>query len=834
MIHLGFLWHMHQPLYVDPTSGEALLPWVRLHATRAYYDMAMLALDYPEVHQTINLVPVLVSQLERLVAGGTDRYRRLSEAPADGLSEEDARFLIEMFFQANWHTLVLPNPGYRRLLEMRGGEHIHAEAVSRFTTQDLRDLQVWFNLAWFGFTARRNFPLLQELLTQQQGFSEAQKRALLQIQDEVVGQILPLYRQAQQTGCIELSTTPFYHPILPLLCSTDSARQALPHANLPSPSFRYPQDARAQIDRALSYFERTFGIRPRGMWPSEGSVSPEVVSLMEEAGLSWFATSEGILQLSQLNESAPPHWRDGNDRPSVVQPYRVGNISGFFRQLELSDRIGFTYSHMQGPHAAEDLLGRVRHVVENARATVGNPIQPMVPIILDGENPWEHYPDGGESFLRGLYAGILAAPDLSAITFSEYLERHEAASEIERLWSGSWIYSNFQIWIGHPEDVAAWDRLRETRETLEAELKQAEEKALNAPSAPESGEGSLAAPPDEGAPDFEAAWESLYAAEGSDWFWWFGDEFSSAAESEFDRLFRTHLKNVYQALRLNPPGNLEIPIKGMRRFQPLPPPRGIIRPTIDGHHSTWWEWEEAGSTPLQATGGAMARGTRLLSALSYGYDQEHVFLKIDYGPDLFLHGDEPPALELLLISPASLLLKTRLLHPKRHAQLPHACEVGVGTQVMLPGVTTPSERSGQPESASEAAPWPHGSPMVGVREELPALRIPPVDNAKRESNGGEPSLSGSIDASILPTQPPQHPLLELRALDENSREAAESNARVKVSCGEMLEIAIPRDILQLQTSGELVFFLTLSLQDGARLRFPNRELFLLQVPELRR
>lgn len=775
MIHIGFLWHMHQPLYVDPETDLAVLPWVRLHATRAYYDMVKVALEYPEVHMTFNLVPVLVKQLERLVAGGRDRYRELSERPAEDLTEEEAHFLIEMFFQANWHTLVYPNPGYRRLLELRGGEHMHADVVQRFTPQDLRDLQVWFNLAWFGFSARKEYPLLESLFARQSGFKESEKQALLKIQDEVVAQILPLYRKAQALGIIELSTTPFYHPILPLLCDSDATTRALPHLRaqgiVTSPPFQYPEDAQAQIVRALDYFEAQFGRRPKGMWPSEGSVSPEVIPLFEAAGLDWFATSEGILHLSALDPETPLEWVDGHGRPSVLQPYHVGKLSAFFRHLELSDRVGFTYSHMPGQQAANDLLDRCRAVVQHARKKEGEGERhPFVPIILDGENPWEHYPDGGESFLRTLYEGITRAPDLNALTFSEHLERHSVTSRISALWSGSWIYSNFQIWSGHPEDVAAWTRLRETRDMLEQRQK------AGLPISPE-------------------AWESLYAAEGSDWFWWFGDEFSSAAESEFDRLFRTHLKGVYEGIGLKPPGNLEIPIKGMRRFQPLQAPRGVIRPAIDGRHSTWWEWEEAGSVPLTATGGAMARGTRLLSQLVYGHDERSIFLRLDYGPDLFQRGPAMPELEIMVVGPTSLRILTRLLPQASPNAAPVAFQAGVDEG---PGV-----KRAQEDAVAAAV----GRAMVGQREEVVA-----------------------VTATLPPAAVVINPMLEVRSLMESLVDGQATGERVQVACGEMLELLIPRSVLQLETGGTLDFFLTLSLEQGGRMRFPNRELFRWVVP----
>ncbi|MFM7204782.1 MAG: glycoside hydrolase [Myxococcota bacterium] len=756
MTHVGFLWHMHQPLYIDPETDQAVLPWVRLHATRAYYDMVQLALEYPDVPQTFNLVPVLLLQLEHLQRGAKDKYRLLSEKPADELTEEECRFIIELFFQASWQTLVYPNPGYRRLLELRGGENMALDAVERYTLQDRRDLQVWFNLAWFGFMARRHFPLIDRLLKKQQDFTEEEKLALLHIQDLIVARIIPLYREAQQRGAIELTTTPFYHPILPLLCTTEAGRRALPHLHLPQPAFEHPEDALAQVERALSYVEALFGQRPQGMWPSEGSVSPEVMAVLTQAGVRWCATSEGILQNSRLQPGTSLHFLSEQGRPTVFEPYQTGDVSIFFRQLELSDRVGFSYSHMPGPDAAADLLNRIRGMVSGLRGQG----TPLVPIILDGENPWEHYSDGGESFLRTLLEGLRLAPDLKAVTFSQHLELQPPVARIAELWSGSWIYSNFQIWIGHPEDVAGWSLLRDARTALEQQRRQ-------------------------GLPVPEEAWSSLYAAEGSDWFWWFGDEFSSSAESEFDRLFRVHVKNVYLKLGLNPPGNLELPIKGLRRFQPLKPPRGIIRPALDGRTSVWWEWEEAGSTPLHATGGAMARGNRLLSQLLYGYDEQSVFFRLDLGPDLRQNAAESLELEIMLVAPVSYQLRAHLT--------PAAC-VGRAAQRLEVLPTT-----------SEQAPSLLGRPLVGKRKEaVPALSEAPAPS------------------------PVPNPVLEVRALLEAQNQPQPD--KVRMACGEMLEFSLPRRMLQLERGGELLFFLNLTLPNGGRMRYPAREIFQWVVP----
>lgn len=760
MFAIGFLWHMHQPMYVNPLTQLAELPWVRLHATRAYYDMVRLALDYPELHMTYNLTTVLVDQLEQLSQGAKDRYRLLSEIPAESLTGAQSQFMVEMFFQCNWARLVHSNPGYQRLLSLRGGDKATPGAAGHFKPQDLRDLQVWFNLAWFGFTALREYPVLQDLIARQKGFSEEDKLEVLSIQDKIVASILPLYRKAVQSNVIELTTSPYYHPILPLLIHTDVGGRALRHASLPHPPFSWPEDAHAQIDLALERMEQVFGKRPTGMWPSEGSVSPELIPLLERTGLKWIATSEGILNHSTLDPRTAPDWLAPGNRPSALRPYSAGKIAMFFRHLDLSDRVGFTYSHMSGADAAADFIARARETVSEHR---GSGV-PMLPIILDGENPWEHYPGGGEPFLRSLIEGIIRAKGVAGMGFTEYLSQNPPKTRIQHLWSGSWIDSNFKIWMGHPEDLTAWHRLREARQALA-----------------EHAERNEVIP--------KSALHHLYAAEGSDWFWWYGDEFSSAAELEFDALFRAHLKAMYQELGMNPPENVNYPIKGFQRFTKLPSARGIIRPSIDGQLSHWWEWEEAGKALLSATGGAMARGDRLLRELWWGCDEQDLFFRVDYGEQL-RQGET--TLEMHFLSPVPTMARVRVTRPTEPGRAP---------------MTHASVRSARGPRAHELAPG--------------ALQ------------GSLPPLDGDAETSEL--DPKQElPLLEVRSLlDADHSLLAPSDHQARAACGDTLELAMPRSLFRLEDGGLIEFYMLLHVEGQGTFRYPGGEVYQLEVPARR-
>ncbi len=611
-VHVCFLWHMHQPYYTDPVSRSASMPWVRLHATKAYYDMAYLLEQYPAVHATVNFTPSLLRQL-REIGDGTvrDLFLQHAERPAADLTPEEKAFVVRYFFAANWATMVRPYPRYHELLVKRG-LHIappDLERVARqFSTQEWLDLQVWHNLAWFGYGTVRRYPRLGALRQKNRGFTEDEKHEVLALQRAAVEDIIPRYRRLLERGQTELTTTPFYHPILPLVIDTDISRRARPDLPLPS-RFRAPDDADRQLTRAVRFHTETFGQAPAGLWPSEGSVCPELLPLVQRAGLHWLATDEGILARSLHLSGRSWH------RPSdLYQPYRAGEaaeaVTLVFRDRELSDAFGFVYHKTTPESAADDVLRRLHDIIREAPQD-----QIMIPIILDGENPWEHYHDGGERFLSLLYTELTrnrlegtGNVSLQASSISEALAAMPPTRDLPVLHSGSWINQDFKIWIGHHEDNRAWDLLGTTRTKL-AEV---------ASSLPLH--------------QAQAAWEELYAAEGSDWFWWYGDDFDTDFKPEFDRLFRTHVRNVWTHMGLPPPEPLNQPICALAPHleqDGVTQPRGFITASVDGLVTNFFEWRGAGSIPTQPPLGAMWKADVIFTAIRFGWTHEHLYLRLD-------------------------------------------------------------------------------------------------------------------------------------------------------------------------------------------------------------
>lgn len=597
-LHVIFLWHQHQPLYKDLVENKILLPWVRLHALKDYLSMAEILSEFPKMKAAVNLTPCLLSQIEDDANGMTDPYLTLARKPSEALGEAEACLSLRFFFMANFQTQIQPYPRYLELYIKRGrnpGDEDLRRILRQFSVQDLRDVCVWFHIVWsdpYGLRVNR----IQSLMEKGRGFSEEEKQELLDILQKRLSRIIPRHKELQDKGQMELTTTPFYHPILPLLVDSETAKISNP--NLSPPIFQHPQDAKAQLEMAAAQHERLFGKKPAGLWPSEGSVSENILPLVQETGFSWLATDEEILWRS-LSEN--------KERSALYQPYQIGNLSLFFRNHELSDLIGFSYARVSPREAVEDFLGRLRNI---QRETEGTPAPAVVSVILDGENCWEYYPQEGREFLRRLYQGITSEPDLIPTTPSEVLSLCPPKERLSKLWPGSWINANFNIWIGHAEDHLAWEHLSRAREFLVSK----------------SASPSLTANPQ----SLKMAWDSLYAAEGSDWCWWFGPEHQNFQEGEFDALFRKHLQNVYLALGEKPPEALRTAIRKQRAHTGIFYPTNFMRPKIDGLITSYFEWMGAGG--FEAKGSAMHASETLLPGFAFGFDCDNLYLRLDAVP----------------------------------------------------------------------------------------------------------------------------------------------------------------------------------------------------------
>jgi alpha-amylase/alpha-mannosidase (GH57 family) len=636
-LYVAFIWHQHQPLYKSRLDGEYRLPWARLHGTKDYLDLVLLLERYPKLHQTVNLVPSLILQLEDYVAGTAfDPYLSLALMPTELLKLEQRQFIIEHFFDANHHTLIDPHPRYAELYAQRQDKG-EEWCLDHWQASDYSDLLAWHNLAWID-PLFWDDPEIAEWLERGKGFTLSDRQRIYSKQRQILSRIIPQHRKMQDSGQLEITTTPYTHPILPLLADTNAGRVAVPDMNLPQHRFQWPEDIPRHLIKAKQMYRERFGREPRGLWPSEQSVSPAILSDVAKQGFQWLCSDEAVLGWT-LNHFFHRDAAGTVQEPELLyRPYRLetpqGDLSIVFRDHRLSDLIGFTYSAMEPRHAAADLIEHLDAIAQTLKSHQTDNLtsleQPwLVTIALDGENCWEFYQQDGKPFLEALYQSFSDHSSIQLVTVSEFLDQFPANVVLpgEQLHSGSWVDGSFTTWIGDPAKNRAWDLLAEARQVM-----------ANHPEATE-----------ENNPD---AWEALYAAEGSDWFWWFGEGHSSNQDAIFDQLFREHLTTLYRALNEPVPIILRQPVevhiaRGDHR------PDSFIHPVIDGHGDEQ-DWDRAGRIEIGGARGTMHRSS-VVQRLWYGVDHLNFYLRIDFKAGAKPGIDFPPELHFLWFYPNRLL-----------------------------------------------------------------------------------------------------------------------------------------------------------------------------------
>lgn len=597
-IKLAILWHMHQPDYRDPHSSVAAAPWVRLRATKDYLDMLILATEHDNVKVTFNLVPSLIEQFSHYLNGGTDNHLELTLLNPAEISLPLKQEILENSFKCPPETMVKPYPRYYSLfLKWQNSKKDNVQIS--FTDDEIRDAQMWSNLTWVDPIFRTEEPL-KPLFAKSEGFTEPDKKALTKWQKNHIGKIIPAYQRIFKEERIDISFSPYFHPILPLLCDSNSAMEALPDIKLPKQRFQHSEDARTQIKMSMDMYQDLFHKPMQGLWPSEGSVSKETLGVCAESGIKWVASDEQVLYRSLLKSGMDT----SQNHPYAVYEH-VSGIKMFFRDHLVSDKIGFVYSAWEPDKAAADFVSHIK----NAGLRLANSDdETVVTVILDGENSWEFYKNDGLEFLRALYKKISEDAEISSITMSEAAHVVKARP-LKSIFAGSWIDHSFRIWIGHEEDNTAWDYLKSARDFLTDFEKQN---------------------PDHDRSTIEAAWLEILIAEGSDWFWWYGDEHRGPDNHIFDRMFRTHLISVYELLRSEIPEYLRLPIITQKYESAVIMPDALLTPNIDGKISHFYEWFGAGKIQCQPSDTNMHRVFRLATAILFSFDHDYFYLRVDF------------------------------------------------------------------------------------------------------------------------------------------------------------------------------------------------------------
>jgi alpha-amylase/alpha-mannosidase (GH57 family) len=638
-VFLNLVWHQHQPSYLDPVEDQLQGPWVRKHATKDYFDMTAELLNHANVHFNVNLTSSLLSQLHMYVdrlgpyvnttantvdesgflaawADKTDPWVDLlledTPEPGSATAEQLGRFYADVWScRSIAEPLLAFFPDYEALVES-------LSATPAPTQLDLMYLKIYFEIGWMdpdflngSVTLYDNVVIdLSDVMNKDgDGFytldayytsgaandaerlsrGEELANRLVAENYKIAKGVVELHKQLIAAGSLDVLTTPFFHPILPLLHDTDLAAEGQPSDPLPSPAFSWPNDAHRQVAMAVDFYARTFGAAPRGMWPSEGAVAEEIIDTFESNGIEWIATDVGVLEKGL---------GDGTDH---LKPYKidVDTVAGdggdtddelmiVFRDTELSDKVGFHYQGGTGEENAEDfiqeILDKAPRYGEAAR---------LLTVILDGENAWEWYAldHDAKEFLDLAYQGLTAAyatGEIITVTGSEYIDGNAARgvpahpvssmTEYEDLFPASWIFGSLNTWIGEAEENLAWTYLSRARNDFESAGAPTLANLLDAPS-----------------DATELAWwnatRSLFAAEGSDWFWWYGTDQTAAGgdDTPFDNIFRAQLTAMYrfvnEALTLAGEPTIDVPAFPPV-IQPAPvaltDPFSLTLPTLDG------------------------------------------------------------------------------------------------------------------------------------------------------------------------------------------------------------------------------------------------------------
>jgi len=527
-LKLVLCWHMHQPQYSEPMGGMYQLPWTYLHAIKDYVDMAWHLENVPGAKAVVNFAPTLLEQLadydEQLKGRfkGTGRLKDplliALDSPVQPVHVEERKTLIMACLRANDEKLIQPFPHFSRLVETARWALDEPARLNYLNDQFMIDILVWYHLVWMAESVRRSDVRIQALMKKGRLFNFHDRRQLMIVIGELLNDLIPRYRRLAETGRVELSVTPYAHPIVPLLLDINSTHEAMPGAALPEIT-DYPggeERAHWHMEEGLRVFESFFGFRPKGCWPSEGAVSEATLKLIAQHGFEWAATGENVLRNS-LKLS-------GLEGASIHKPYKMPGASPacFYRDDGLSDMIGFTYTKWGADDAVNDFIHHLLNIKKNTEGDHDR----VVSVILDGENAWEYYSYNGYYFLQSLYKRLQDHPEIELTTFTEALHNGVLPAKLPKMMGGSWVFGTYSTWIGDPDKNRGWDLLSEAKQTFDKVM------------ATQNFDVETKA----------ALERQLAICEGSDWFWWFGDYNSADSVSDFERLYRLHLSNLYQML----------------------------------------------------------------------------------------------------------------------------------------------------------------------------------------------------------------------------------------------------------------------------------------------
>ncbi len=597
-LSVAFYWHMHQPVYQLSPDGDYLMPWVRLHAVKDYLDMLEIMDKFKRLKLNFNLVPILLDAIIDYAENGMhDIHSRLTITPIEMLTDDARLFIMNNFFDANYQSMIFPNEEYNRLFHKKQSNP--DAGIELYTDQEYSDLMALFNLAWFDPTYKAKYPELKKLCKKGKNYTDEDRIRIIEIQRDIMRQIIPAYKKYLDDGRIEITTSPYYHPILPILTENKNIKKTTDTA--PGELKTY-LDAKLQTKLALDRIEEIFGKRPRGIWPSEQCVGPRTLYMLSSLDVDWVIADEGVLSDSIKFEFIRDFRGHLEDPYHLVKTYnyktKYKDIKLVFRDSVIPNLIGFEYPNHNPLAAANDLYDRIK-ITQNKLLSSPDSNH-LLTIAMDGENCWENYMEDGFSFLNALYTLIEEDETLETVLISDYLDNEKHHKQLDKVSLGSWINNNFKLWIDEPLKNIAWSYLKQVRDDFAQIVKK---NPTN--------------------PHIKDARRELFICEGSDWFWWYGEPNDSGRDNIFDYIFREHLKNIYLYLDKEPPEYLDKPLTSTIA-KPSRFPKAEITPNIDGSANDTL-WLNAGC--IEIPDGPVLRETKLFDRILYGYDKDNLYLR---------------------------------------------------------------------------------------------------------------------------------------------------------------------------------------------------------------
>ncbi len=674
-LNIAFIWHFHQPVYQENYNEDFLMPWVRLHSSKDYYDMLWRIEDFKKIKLNFNISPILVESVERYINGAHDVHSRLLVSDVDALNNDDKNFILQHFFDANYANMILKRSYYASLYNKRySKDNISTDA---FSNQEYADIMANFTLCWIDKKFIEIFPNLKYLMEKEENYTLEDRREIFNIQLEIFKRLADLYRKYQKQNRIEISTNPFYHPILPLLLNIREDKYQYCE-NLPEKSKLMEEDAFEQTLKSLNYFEKFFGERPKGLWLPEQCISKDAVEMLSKLGIKWTITDEGILANSIHKEFTRDFEGNLEDPYDLCVNYKLPDLNTniIFADSFFANLVGFGYGNYEGEIAANDFYEKIKTIQNKLENSPRE--EHLLTIAMDGENCWESYANDGDIFLNTLYSLIENDPDLETVLMSEFLDKSEPRI-LDELSSGSWINRNFDLWIGEPTKNIAWLYLDKTRTALENTKNQLLQEAKN----PKEKQKVLEI--------INKAKQEIFIAQGSDWFWWYGEPNESGNDHIFDYLFRAHLKNVYKILQKPHPNYLDVPLISIVG-KPVREPKKMISPVIDGISDEKEDnWADAGyiflpDSPTFSAG-------KNIKGIYFGNDETNIYFKFELNKKNITNSKYFLRNQIFLyfrnetqniLSPARTAIRTENTYPIIENQFTHEVHFSFNDSEMLP------------------------------------------------------------------------------------------------------------------------------------------------------